>query len=38
VKPEISDVFIFSSLVIFDVIAFPLATFVLFRDLIRKNA
>jgi len=34
--------YIFSSpynqLVIFDVIVFPLATFVLFRDLSRKNA
>ena len=42
VKIETYDVFIFSStwnqFVIFDVIAFPLAAFVLFRDLCHKNA
>jgi len=42
VKPEISDVFIFSptlnQFVIFDVILFPLATFMLFHDLSHKNA
>jgi len=41
-EPEISYVFIFSStynqLVIFDVIVFPLAAFMLFRDLSHKNA
>jgi len=38
-KIETSDVFLFSSnqFVIFDVIVFPLAAFVLFRDLSRKN-